>query len=152
MPLQGLKTNYIFGVYINNSPKQFWEFKKLASRPKSSYVVCGLVCVHLSVCVCVLVSGSVAVFLCVCVCVCARTFPNRAPVRAVTAYLQKRPTGLGFGSMENIPKPLVGVNTSRAFHTLTSPSKNRISSRGLLHYLHNEKCSFDRIVLFIRTL
>lgn len=57
-----------------------------------------------------------------CVFVFCHVFPNTAPVRAVTAYLQKNLTGLGCCAMENIPKPLVGVNKSRAFHAPTSLS------------------------------
>lgn len=73
------------------------------------------------------------------------------PVRAVAAYLQKHLTGLGCCSVENIPKPLVGVDTSRAFHTPPSLSWSDILSRGLLHNLHNKICGFDLIILFIQT-
>lgn len=53
--------------------------------------------------------------------VCAARFPSRAPLRAMKAYLQSHLTGLGWCSMKNISKPLVGVKTSRAsFHTLTT--------------------------------
>lgn len=82
---------------------------------------------------------------------CSCVFPKRAPVRAVTAYLQKHLTGLGGCSVENIPKPLVGVNTLGAFHTPTSLSWNHILSRGLLHNLNNKIYSFDQIILFIHT-
>lgn len=53
-----------------------------------------------------------------------------APVRAATAYLQKSLTGLGCCSMENIPKPPVGVNTPRTFHTPPSLRWDGILSGG----------------------
>lgn len=46
-------------------------------------------------------------------------FSNRAPLRAVTAFSEYQPTGLGRWSMENILKPLMGINTPGAFHKLT---------------------------------
>lgn len=70
-------------------------------------------CVKVYACLCTYV-GSVFVFF--------HVFPNTAAVRAVTAYLQKNLTGLGCCAMENIPKPPVGVNKSRAFHAPTSLS------------------------------
>lgn len=109
--------------------------------------MCAFISVCLSACLCSYHWECSCIFLCV----CAPRFPNRAPVRAVTAYLQKHPTGLAYCSVENIPKPLVGVNSWRAFHKLTSLHRSRISSRGLLHYRSDEICSFNQTMLFIHT-
>lgn len=69
----------------------------------------------------------------------------------MAAYLQKHLTGPGCCSMENIPKPLVGGSTLRAFHTPTSLSWDPILSRGLLHNLYNKICGFDLMILSIQT-
>lgn len=82
-------------------------------------------------------SENVAVAFCTCV---------SAPLRAATAYLRKPLAGLGCRSMENLPKPLVGVNTLRTFHAPTSQCWDRISSKGLLHNLHNKMGCFDQIL------
>lgn len=87
----------------------------------------------------------------VCIYLCLPRFANRAPVRAETAYLEQQPTGLGRWSMENILKPLMGINTPSAFHKLTSLSRNCIPSRWLLPFIHGEMCAFDWIILFIHT-
>lgn len=81
-------------------------------------------------------------------CVRAPSLPNRALVRAVTAYLQKHPTGPDCCATENTPEPplLVGVNAPRTFHTLTSLHRSHSSSSR-----DSEMCGFDPMMLSIHT-
>lgn len=75
-------------------------------------------------------------------------FPNR---RAVTAYLEQQPTELCRWSMKNPPKPLMGVNTVRGCHKLTSLNKKCFSLTHLLPYLCGEMWP-NNIILSLREI